>query len=270
MDQTRFDALARSLSSGMTRRGLGRLFGVLSVGGVFASLASQDATGAKKKKPCPPCKKRKKGKCKANLPDGTACENGGTCLSGGCLPASGATDTSSPPSPPPPPPPPSTPPPPPGPCAGKADNSDCNGTGRCLNGVCNPKPTCLARGASCTGNAACCTKACEGGTCDGGVDSEPIGAECQVDADCLSSRCIGYRCVQGTIPVGSACLRDPLCASNQCGCAGPGGTQCTCRTASCGGVGTACNPANALGRDVDCCDGSCTGVNVGTGQDVCA
>jgi hypothetical protein len=43
---------------------------------------SLDETEAKKK-PCPPCKKRKKGKCKGKLPNGTACP-GGTCRTGSC------------------------------------------------------------------------------------------------------------------------------------------------------------------------------------------
>jgi hypothetical protein len=42
------------------------------------------SSGQKHKKNCPPCKKRKDGKCKKNKPDGTVCE-GGTCQSGSCV-----------------------------------------------------------------------------------------------------------------------------------------------------------------------------------------
>src|SRR5262245_3306710 len=50
------------------------------------STPSRDAPAAKhKKKPCPPCKQRKKGKCKTIAPDGTAC-SGGTCQGGSCIP----------------------------------------------------------------------------------------------------------------------------------------------------------------------------------------
>jgi hypothetical protein len=106
MDETRFDALTRSLTSGTTRRGLGRLLGSLTLGGVLATWLSPAETQAKKKnndndkkKSCPSCKKKKDGKCKANKPDGTACENGGQCQSGSCVPSSGSSDVA--PSPPP-------------------------------------------------------------------------------------------------------------------------------------------------------------------------
>lgn len=39
----------------------------------------------KKRKACPPCRKRKQGKCKAKVPDGRACP-GGSCRSGRCVP----------------------------------------------------------------------------------------------------------------------------------------------------------------------------------------
>jgi hypothetical protein len=150
-----------------------------------------------------------------------------------------------------------TTPPPSGPCAGKADNADCNGDGRCLNGGCNPKPTCLATNAMCTTDDQCCTKACESGECDAGSDAQPNGAECQVDLDCRSRRCVGYRCVQGTAQAGSFCSFDARCASNRCSCAGPNNTECTCREATCGEIPAACDQDDPLGRDVDCCDGNC-------------
>jgi hypothetical protein len=105
MDATRFDALIRSLTRDATRRGLGRLLGGLLLGG---ALAAGDEARAKKKgndndtkkKSCPSCKKKKDGKCKENKPDGTACENGGQCQSGSCVPSSGSSDVAPPPPPP--------------------------------------------------------------------------------------------------------------------------------------------------------------------------
>ncbi|MDQ2655123.1 MAG: hypothetical protein M3Z20_18990, partial [Chloroflexota bacterium] len=79
MDANGFDALARTLTDARSRRGA--LASLLA--GTFG-LAALTETAAKKKKPCPPCKKRKKGKCKAKLPDGTACESG-TCQGGRCV-----------------------------------------------------------------------------------------------------------------------------------------------------------------------------------------
>lgn len=88
MDAVQFDTLARSLTSPRSRRGA-----LAAVVGSALGAAALTETEAKKK-PCPPCKKRKKGKCKANLPDGTGCA-GGSCQSGGCV----ATTTPPPPPP---------------------------------------------------------------------------------------------------------------------------------------------------------------------------
>lgn len=81
MDAARFDTLVRSLTDSRPRRGVL----AASLGGVLGllGLAHPNTGEAKKKKPCPPCKKRKHGKCKKNKPDGTTCR-GGTCQSGRC------------------------------------------------------------------------------------------------------------------------------------------------------------------------------------------
>ena len=80
MDASRFDIIARSLGAAGSRR---RALGGLLVGalGLFGSQADDAAA---KKKPCPPCKKRKAGKCKKKRPDGTVCP-GGSCQSGRCI-----------------------------------------------------------------------------------------------------------------------------------------------------------------------------------------
>ena len=79
MDADRFDSVARALTGRASRRALASAFagslgllGLPEVGKVTA-----------KKKPCPPCKTRKKGKCTSNKPDGAACP-GGACRRGRC------------------------------------------------------------------------------------------------------------------------------------------------------------------------------------------
>lgn len=82
MDSHRFDALTTRLASGLSRR---RSLGLLAGLGASAGVFHDEASGKKKKKkPCPPCVGRKKGKCKKPLADGTAC-TGGTCQGGQCL-----------------------------------------------------------------------------------------------------------------------------------------------------------------------------------------
>jgi hypothetical protein len=82
MDPDRFAALTRRLPHGLTRRrGLGLL---ASLG--LPGLVAPESAAARKKKPCPPCKKRKEGKCKGRKPDGTPCP-GGTCQGGQCTTA---------------------------------------------------------------------------------------------------------------------------------------------------------------------------------------
>lgn len=83
MDSRQFDGLARAWATGRTRRS------VLSMGGGGAlSLVALGETDARKKQrrktPCPPCKKRKKGKCKKKRPNGTTCPEG-TCERGRCV-----------------------------------------------------------------------------------------------------------------------------------------------------------------------------------------
>lgn len=94
MDGARFDTLARSLTSGGSRR---RALAI-TLGGVIGALglATTEAK-KKKKKACPPCKKRKQGKGKGKKADGTGCE-GGTCQDGRCIPLAQAALP--PPSPP--------------------------------------------------------------------------------------------------------------------------------------------------------------------------
>ena len=81
MDGVRFDALTRALTTfGSRRRALASAFG--GALGIVLAASSVDEAAAKKK--CPPCKKRKQGKCKKKKPNGTPC-TGGSCQDGSCV-----------------------------------------------------------------------------------------------------------------------------------------------------------------------------------------
>jgi hypothetical protein len=78
MNHVSFDSLAHFLATAGSRR---VLLGAVCAGVLGAVLP--DRTDARKK-PCPPCKKRKHGKCKKKKPDGTSCPEG-TCRAGRCI-----------------------------------------------------------------------------------------------------------------------------------------------------------------------------------------
>jgi hypothetical protein len=230
MDEPTFDRLTRSLTLAGSRRGAlgGLLIGMLSLVG------TQTEHVAAKKKPCPPCKKRKKGKCRGTLPNGTAC-TGGACQGGRCIAAT------------------------PGPCDGLANDALCSGgTGRCLNGSCNPPPPCKAVAGTCTIGSDCCTGTCRDadGSCRGFA---PDNAACRADADCGSGLCIGYRCAPNSCPAGAdACKAPATCGiGGQCFQPKPddgpfGPTRCgTVAPASCGCPSTAAC-VEAFGRGASC------------------
>jgi hypothetical protein len=88
------DRLAATLSVAGTRRALLQLLPLAGVLGAFGTFGLSDTAAkkkgkkkGKKKNACPPCRKRKRGKCKDAKPDGTAC-TGGTCQGGSCVSAS--------------------------------------------------------------------------------------------------------------------------------------------------------------------------------------
>jgi hypothetical protein len=143
MNAIGFDTLARSLTVAGSRR----MLLSTACAGVLSTLRT-DQSEAKKKRPCPPCKKRKHGKCKTELPDGTACA-GGTCQGGGCI-AVAAPSPQPPPGP--------LPAPPPAPtCSdgirnGAETDLDCGGTcPRCPDfKSCASRDDC--RGALCVGD----------------------------------------------------------------------------------------------------------------------
>jgi hypothetical protein len=137
MKANHFDILAQSLAGLASRRSV--------VGGTLASvlgLVGGDQAAAKKK-PCPPCKARKHGKCKKLVPDGTLCA-GGSCQGGTCIPIA----------------PPSSPPPSPV-CAAPDGIRNGTETGVDCGGLC---PRC-PNGQGCTTQHDCRSAFCANGVC---------------------------------------------------------------------------------------------------------
>lgn len=138
MDGSAFDDLTKTLTEPRSRRDAHRLVSGLAVGGLLALVGVAEGTARKKKKPCPPCKKRKKGKCKVRLPEGTSCIDtagqDGTCQEGRCVPSPTCSD---------------------GMKNGNESDVDCGGScGRCPNSK------------RCTGANDCASAYCASGTCE--------------------------------------------------------------------------------------------------------
>ena len=94
-----------------------------------------------------------------------------------------------------------------GKCRGaKPNDAACNGDGRCLNGVCNPKPTCSPAGGPC-GLPPCCATGCIDillpdmtivpGFCPCSQPGQPCHETshcCQPPSQPVARSCIGYVC----------------------------------------------------------------------------
>ena len=88
MDADRFEALLHSLIQSPSRRGALRLLAGAALGGALGWRGLADTEAGKRHKRCKhcgPCKRCKKGKCKPKS-NGQACDDGGTCQSGRCVP----------------------------------------------------------------------------------------------------------------------------------------------------------------------------------------
>ncbi len=225
MDATRFDSLARSLRAG-SRRGV-----IATILGAAVGIPGLTSVEAKKKKPCPPCKKRKQGKCKANLPDGTGC-SGGTCQGGSCVAAT----------------------PPPGggctpECAGKSCGAANGCGGTCATGACPSTQICV-NGAC---QASCPTTLCNGNCVDTRTSSQHCGS-------------CGNACTGGAICQGGQCQvpDDPLFCTSQADCGGSAG-ELTCDTST-RRCECASNPSHGICERFDngaglcgpCCAGATT------------
>jgi hypothetical protein len=178
MDAFRFESLMRSLATASSRR---RIFSAALSGALGLVLGASSSEDVAAKKKCPPCKKRKHGKCKT-IANGTAC-SGGTCQSGNCDIAVVPT--------------------PPSFCEGQLDGTDCAPGKKCSAGVCAAPPGCPSFGAGCTGDPGYCSGRCScadgdgdgncdgaSGTCNPGSDGKP----CNRDLDCTSAKCVGFIC----------------------------------------------------------------------------
>lgn len=199
MDNNQFDTLTARLADGLSRRR--GLVAIATLG--LGALSGPDGVGAKKKKACPPCKRRKKGKCKPQ-PDGTACGNG-ICNTGICTPCAAGKSV----------------------CAARCvdlttDIANCGACGSacapsqtCDRGTCVTgsgtcavgADTCVSPGPSltCNGNASCfCFQSQSGATRCGRYSSTPAFKACTTDADC-ADRGTGAFCPQYNDSCGGVC-----------------------------------------------------------------
>jgi hypothetical protein len=173
MDAARFDILTRALTTGWSRRSAV----TAALGATLAQFGPRDAGAKKKKKSCPSCTKRKKGKCKGAVADGTVCI-GGTCQGGQCVATSSGGGGGVVALPPP-------------PCQGKPDFTVCGDGLECSGGVCaGGRPRCFT--GPCQGIPLTC---CGGNTCADTCFPVGEGVECDSTDDCAPGlTCVGFVC----------------------------------------------------------------------------
>jgi hypothetical protein len=152
MDPSRFDTLTRTFASGYSRRGLLVVAAGSAVG--MAELAEIPDAAAKS---CPPCRKKKNGRCKKKRRDGAPCGNNNRCRNGHCDPNACTADCSGTPGP--------------RPCGPHGSSCQCvnvvEGTSACVKNlpgeacgtetVCNPGLIC---GIPCTTYLSSCWEPC--------------------------------------------------------------------------------------------------------------
>jgi hypothetical protein len=80
MHPSRFDSLTRTFAGRFSRRGLL----VVAAGGAVGMVDLAESPGAAAARSCPPCRKKKNGRCRKKRPDGSPCGNGGRCRNGRC------------------------------------------------------------------------------------------------------------------------------------------------------------------------------------------
>jgi hypothetical protein len=177
MDDSRFDALARTFTRVRSRRTVlsTLLAGTLGLHGIADTTA---------KKRCPPCKKRRHGRCRGKKPDGTVCP-GGRCQGGRCISSVEQSPTC-----------------PAGECSRKnpcgpgcvcLDTGGgnrrclavgtCSGVGVCERGTCGSGCTCVNPGGAKTGCAS--VEGCPTGNCT----EDSCGSDCICVGVDAASRC---------------------------------------------------------------------------------
>jgi hypothetical protein len=180
MDQNRFDTLTRTISTvGSRRAALGTL--------LAGTLGLLDLAETSARKACPPCKKRKHGKCKANKKlNDEPCPDG-KCQSGVCVRSDAPAPTEEPPTCP----------------AGECSRSKPCGPGcECLK-IGGERRRCLAVG-TCSGLESCDRGTCGSGcTCvnPGGAKTGCVSVEGCPTGNCTEDSC-GPRCI--CVGVGAA------------------------------------------------------------------
>ena len=185
-------SLTRRLTRGFTRR---RGLGVLASLGLPRLVFPEPAAARKK---CPPCKKRRKGKCKPK-PAGTPCTvpSGGICQRGVCACPGGETTCN-------------------GVCSNlQADETNCGACGTvcpgnqvCQAGSCFPRDICPAIQTSCSAPLT-------GITCGGGKACA-CGPTTEGNIVCVQTRACGSGiptpCTSSaTCPAGEACVEVGSC-----------------------------------------------------------
>jgi hypothetical protein len=217
MDSARFDSFTRSLTIAGSRRRILTITLSSALGLVFEASSVHEAVAKKK---CPPCKKRKHGKCKKNKPDGTPCI-GGTCRNGQCcIPTCATTNACGSDG-----------------CGGSCGT--CSGNRVCINGTCfcPPERSC-AGGVCCPTGQVCAGGVCQGaGTCQAGqnICTGTSGCNGSLVCDCLT-RFTDNALICGNIgPAGACvanCTTDEGCASFGTGafCAKKVGDSCCAST----------------------------------------
>ena len=161
MDAQRFDTIVKTLR---TRRSM---LGLVAGIGAMLGVGADEATAKKCKKPCGPCKRCKKGRCRPR-PDDTPCGQGGRCLKGRCNPAPICS----------------------------AVNARCSvdNPGACCSGICRGADQTCRRGnngADCLTDNDCISGTCVGYRCQGYVDctGAPLGTICHTDGGCAFDTC---------------------------------------------------------------------------------
>ena len=172
MDDSRFDALARTFTHAHSRRAV---FGTLLAG----ALGLRGIADTTAKKRCSPCKKRKHGRCTGKKPNNTPCPDG-SCQDGRCVRSDAPVPAEEPPTCP----------------AGECSRSKPCGPGcECLK-IGGERRRCLAVG-TCSGLESCDRGTCGSGcTCvnPGGARTGCVSVEGCPTGNCTEDSC-GPRCI---------------------------------------------------------------------------